>query len=272
MIPSALNSIKFKVALSLISLGLSLFWAVRAEGQTYHFKQYTANDGLPTNAVYGGIQDREGFIWFYTEHGVSRFDGQEFRNYTVKDGLPVNDVWHLAEDSQGRIWLNTFGTKLVAVEGDSVKTYYESTDPRFQRFELIINEHNLAIYERGTEQLLIPEGRGGVQQLPVPEILDSIPDYLLLPCSRDTFLQFHKSLSQFTLVANNGFRESYLLDKKDAATWSRLNYDHQQSRTCWKNNSLSGLIGTASCTIFPYRPENYSTSASNRFLAKPLIC
>lgn len=234
MIPSALNSIKFKVALSLISLGLSLFWAVRAEGQTYHFKQYTANDGLPTNAVYGGIQDREGFIWFYTEHGISRFDGQEFRNYTVKDGLPVNDVWHLAEDSQGRIWLNTFGTKLVAVEGDSVKTYYESTDPRFQRFELIINEHNLAIYERGTEQLLIPEGRGGVQQLPVPEILDSIPDYLLLPCSRDTFLQFHKSLSQFTLVANNGFRESYLLDKKDAATWSRLNYDHQQSRTCWK--------------------------------------
>ncbi|MCR9099966.1 MAG: histidine kinase [bacterium] len=233
MIPSALNSINVKVALSLMSLGLSLFWAVRAEGQTYHFKQYTANDGLPTNAVYGGIQDREGFIWFYTEHGISRFDGREFRNYTVKNGLPVNDVWHLAEDSQGRIWLNTFGTKLVAVEGDSVKTYYESTDPRFRRFELIINEHDLTIYERGTEQLLIPDGQGGVQQLPVPEILDSIPDYLVLPCSRDTFLQFHKSLSQITLVANNGFRESYLLDKQDAATWSRLSYDHQQSRTCW---------------------------------------
>jgi ligand-binding sensor domain-containing protein len=234
MIPSALNSINVKVALSLMSLGLSLFWAVRAEGQTYHFKQYTANDGLPTNAVYGGIQDREGFIWFYTEHGISRFDGREFRNYTVKNGLPVNDVWHLAEDSQGRIWLNTFGTKLVAVEGDSVKTYYESTDPRFRRFELIINEHDLTIYERGTEQLLIPDGQGGVQLLPVPEILDSIPDYLVLPCSRDTFLQFHKSLSQITLVANNGFRESYLLDKQDAATWSRLSYDHQQSRTCWK--------------------------------------
>jgi ligand-binding sensor domain-containing protein len=233
MIPSALNSINVKVALSLMSLGLSLFGAVRAEGQTYHFKQYTANDGLPTNAVYGGIQDRDGFIWFYTEHGISRFDGQEFRNYTVKDGLPVNDVWHLAEDSQGRIWLNTFGTKLVAVEGDSVKAYYESTDPRFRRFELIINEHDLVIYERGTEQLLIPDGQGGIQQLPVPEILDSLPDYLLLPCSRDTFLQFHKSLSQITLVANNGFRESYLLDKQDAATWSRLNYDQQQSRTCW---------------------------------------
>jgi ligand-binding sensor domain-containing protein len=233
MIPSALNSIKLKVALSIVSLGLSLFWAVIAEGQTYHFKQYTANDGLPTNAVYGGIQDREGFIWFYTEHGISRFDGQEFRNYTVKNGLPVNDVWHLAEDSQGRIWLNTFGTKLVAVEGDSVKTYYESTDPRFRRFELIINEHDLTIYERGTEQLLIPDSQGGVQLLPVPEILDSIPDYLVLPCSRDTFLQFHKSLSQITLVANNGFRESYLLDKQDAATWSRLNDDHRQSRTCW---------------------------------------
>jgi len=233
MIVNALNSIGLKVALSLMSLGLCLLGAVRADGQTYHFKQYTANEGLPTNAVYGGIQDRKGFIWFYTEHGVSRFDGQEFRNYTVEDGLPVNDVWYLAEDRQGRIWLNTFGTKLVAIEGDSVKTYYESTNPRFQRFEFILNNHNLAIYERGTGQLLIPDSLGGVQRLPVPEILDSIPDYLLLPCSRDTFLQFHKSLSKINLIANSGFRESYLLNKQDAATWSRLNYDHRQSRTCW---------------------------------------
>lgn len=228
-----MNSKKLKVALSLMGLGLSLLWAVSADGQTYHFKQYTANNGLPTNAVYGGIQDQKGFIWFYTEHGVSRFDGQEFRNYTVEDGLPVNDVWYLAEDRQGRIWLNTFGTKLVAIEDDSVKTYYESTDPHFQRFDFFANDQDLAIYEKGTGQLLIPDSQGELQRLPVPKVIDSIPDYLLLPCSRDTFLQFHKSLSQITLIANGGFRESYLLDKQDAATWRRLNHNHRHSRTYW---------------------------------------
>ena len=178
-----MNSKKLKVALSLMGLGLSLLWAVSADGQTYHFKQYTANDGLPTNAVYGGIQDQKGFIWFYTEHGVSRFDGQEFRNYTVEDGLPVNDVWYLAEDRQGRIWLNTFGTKLVAIEDDSVKTYYESTDPHFQRFDFLANDQDLAIYEKGTGQLLISDSQRGLQRLPVPKVIDSIPEYLLLRCN-----------------------------------------------------------------------------------------
>ena len=54
--------------------------------------------------VYDLIQDRNGYIWFGTNAGVSRFDGYHFENFSTKDGLANNDVFRLMEDSQGRIW------------------------------------------------------------------------------------------------------------------------------------------------------------------------
>jgi ligand-binding sensor domain-containing protein len=90
--------------------------AFPAFAQTYSYRHYTVEDGLPTNYVYGGLQDSRGYIWFYTEKGVSRFDGYEFRNFTTEDGLPTNDVWQLVEDSQGRMWVGCFGGKFVAID------------------------------------------------------------------------------------------------------------------------------------------------------------
>ena len=53
-------------------------------GQQLHFQRYGIKEGL----VHSGtgsreviIQDREGFLWFSTHHGISRFDGIEFKNF-----------------------------------------------------------------------------------------------------------------------------------------------------------------------------------------------
>lgn len=78
------------------------------EGQDTYFNHYTEFSGLPGSIVYKSIQDHKGFLWFATNKGISRFDGEEFINFTVKDGLPDNDILGLYEDSKGRIWLETF--------------------------------------------------------------------------------------------------------------------------------------------------------------------
>ena len=44
-------------------------------------------DGLPSGSVMRIYQDRDGFLWFGTWVGVSRFDGQNFVTYSMKDGL-----------------------------------------------------------------------------------------------------------------------------------------------------------------------------------------
>ena len=88
--------------------------------QSYHYHQYTIEDGLPTDAVYGAMQDSKGYIWIFTEKGISKFDGYDFKTFTMADGLPSNDVWGLTEDSQGRIWVQTFSKQLVYIKEDSI--------------------------------------------------------------------------------------------------------------------------------------------------------
>ncbi|MFN5849438.1 MAG: two-component regulator propeller domain-containing protein, partial [Chitinophagales bacterium] len=41
-------------------------------------KQYTIDDGLPSNSIYSCALDSSGYLWFGTDNGLSRFDGKHF--------------------------------------------------------------------------------------------------------------------------------------------------------------------------------------------------
>jgi len=69
-------------------------------------------DGLAGNNVYCALQDSNGYLWFGTETGVSRYNGREFENFYMGDGLADNEIFRIDEDSQGRIWFSAFNTKL----------------------------------------------------------------------------------------------------------------------------------------------------------------
>ena len=55
--------------------------AVQCAAQQPVFNHYSVDDGLPSNTVYNITQDSQGYLWFATGIGVSRFDGHEFRNF-----------------------------------------------------------------------------------------------------------------------------------------------------------------------------------------------
>ncbi|SEW35442.1 Two component regulator propeller [Chitinophaga sp. YR573] len=76
-------------------------------GQGLMIRNYNVKDGLANATVYSAVQDKEGFIWFATPTGVSKFDGKRFRNYSKKDGLTDNDVVKLYADFKGRVWFFT---------------------------------------------------------------------------------------------------------------------------------------------------------------------
>lgn len=76
-------------------------------GQGLVIRNYNVKDGLANATVYNAVQDKEGFVWFATPTGVSKFDGRRFRNYTKRDGLTDNNVLKLAADSRGRVWFFT---------------------------------------------------------------------------------------------------------------------------------------------------------------------
>jgi ligand-binding sensor domain-containing protein len=72
------------------------------------FKHLTIESGLPSNMVYDCFQDSKGFMWFATDAGISKYNGQTFVNFTILDGLKDNENFQIREDSQGRIWFLSF--------------------------------------------------------------------------------------------------------------------------------------------------------------------
>ena len=56
------------------------------------FKRYTTADGLPNNTILRMLEDKQGYLWFSTYNGISKFDVQKktFRNFSQSDGLQSN--------------------------------------------------------------------------------------------------------------------------------------------------------------------------------------
>ncbi|UEG48986.1 histidine kinase [Ferruginibacter lapsinanis] len=97
-----------KYFLILLQIALSL----TLTAQEYNYVHYDTKNGLAGSHVYSMCQDNDGFIWFGTDYGLSRFDGKNFKTYTVKDGLPDNDVLELFTDTKNRVWIGTFSSEV----------------------------------------------------------------------------------------------------------------------------------------------------------------
>ncbi|NNE29741.1 MAG: histidine kinase [Saprospiraceae bacterium] len=95
--------------------GISSF----CNGQQYPWINFTTEDGLPTNYVYGAMQIGD-YIWVYTEDGLCRYDGLEFVNYTTKDGLPDNDIFMLEKGMDEKGTISTFNPTFTRIENDSL--------------------------------------------------------------------------------------------------------------------------------------------------------
>ena len=102
-------------------LQLSFFFIVAVcFGQQTNNINYTIDDGLPSNVIYGVIQDDEGFMWFGSDSGLIKYDGYEFTTYTPKDGLPDIEILKFFKDTTGRIWFYTLNGKLGFLHKGSI--------------------------------------------------------------------------------------------------------------------------------------------------------
>lgn len=86
-------------------------------------RQFTTLDGLPSSQIYQVIEDRKGYLWFATDHGVSRYNGYEFKIFSSAEGLSDNTVFKLFIDSKERMWMQTFSGQLFYIENEVVKPF-----------------------------------------------------------------------------------------------------------------------------------------------------
>src|SRR5207253_7258580 len=96
------------VAVPCLALAL-LLDARSVSAQQLPVRTYTTADGLPRDLLLRIVRDSQGFLWFCTGDGLSRFNGYEFTNYGVEQGLPNPVINGLLETRRGVYWVATNG-------------------------------------------------------------------------------------------------------------------------------------------------------------------
>ncbi len=100
-----------KVTAFVLAVTSSNPYVVQAQRAELNFTHLTTDHGLSHNSVIAVIQDQRGFMWFGTQDGLNRFDGQNFRHYRNIQGdstsLSDSFIISLIEDSDGVIWIGT---------------------------------------------------------------------------------------------------------------------------------------------------------------------
>ncbi|MFZ5552032.1 MAG: two-component regulator propeller domain-containing protein [Bacteroidota bacterium] len=96
------NILFFVLAVMLPAFGFS---------QEYKFKHIGKQQGLSQSRVNCILQDKNGFIWFGTDDGLNKYNGQRIEVYKndSKNEKTISDNWIncLYEDDNGTLWIGT---------------------------------------------------------------------------------------------------------------------------------------------------------------------
>lgn len=165
-----------------------LLFTICIKAQSYNFINYTPKDGLAGSTVYTMCQDKDGFMWFGTENGLSRFDGTHFKNFTIKDGLPDNEVIKVYPDSKGRVWIGTFSKEIC---------YYYAGK--------IYNTHNNSLLK----DLKLDNNIEGIYESSYQYICISTRKKIILITPQDSILRYNKSSIYFDGTIDGSVFEFY---------------------------------------------------------------
>ena len=142
-------------------------------------------------------KDSRGIIWFGTQYGLYRYDGQNFQHFDEKSGLPFRQIMEIYEDSEGWFWLYRSCKRKPNCEKNlaffhplrqEVKTFEErfGTGISIEPYEIegIFQSHS-KIYFTANQKLFIWSSDTGIREFPIkgievtPKIWTQIEDDLL---------------------------------------------------------------------------------------------
>ncbi len=125
-------------------------------------ENYTTQQGLSQNAVYEILQDNIGFIWFGTQDGLNRFNGNDFTifHHYAFDTTSISHSFinGIYEDSQNRLWICTEGgLSLFKKSNETFINYFhddENPESINDNYVWTILEDTQGIYWVGTKKRL----------------------------------------------------------------------------------------------------------------------
>jgi ligand-binding sensor domain-containing protein/serine phosphatase RsbU (regulator of sigma subunit) len=89
-------------------------------------KFLSLKQGMKSNSVISIEEDHHGNLWFGTDEGVSRYNGENFIHITEKEGLSSNNVSSILEDSHGNLWFGTLTGGVSMYDGNTFTHFTEN--------------------------------------------------------------------------------------------------------------------------------------------------
>ena len=165
---------------TLLVLASCFFMQHSLYSQEFIYNKFSEEEGLPSNDVYDVHLASDGLMWFATDNGVSRFDGNSFTNYNVSNGLPTNSVLKIYEDHEGRLWFLAYNGMLSYYEKGELITYeYNDTlvkyfhDNYFNKIYIDSCSGILLSPRHGSYGYISSEGRLSTRDELIPTRVDS---------------------------------------------------------------------------------------------------
>ncbi|WP_299435741.1 two-component regulator propeller domain-containing protein [uncultured Aquimarina sp.] len=140
---------------------------------TYNIKSYNVFNGLSNNWVSDIFQDEDGFMWFATQYGLNRFDGQSYEKYTYTSKNPKsltgNWVRSILQLSDGKLYIGTLGGGIDILDPHS-GVFENLEELESEKDILMVN--NLTKY--GKENLWISSTSGAYKYTPKSQTLKRV--------------------------------------------------------------------------------------------------
>jgi len=243
----------------LSQLTFLLFLSIEIFAQSPHpyFHNFTTADGLPSSEVHYVLEDDQGYMWFATDNGVSKFDGYSFKNFGPKEGLKHPVAFYLQKAPDGIIWIATLNGHLYFVKGDEIFPFGQNEviekysqkgntlfdfyiDPSTEtKYISIIGSGVLAFYKNGAFQHL-PKTNRRISLIRDDELMAGISTIVINRdlIKNDTAYPLPDSLEIIvdTIVSKEGAHK----EKGIAANFGRLNFK-QSEDLFFINNSFFRL-------------------------------
>jgi ligand-binding sensor domain-containing protein len=154
--------VMFRMAILLLAGSINCVAQFREFSNQIYFKHFTTDDGLSEASVNCILKDSQGFLWFGTENGLNRFNGNQFKVFAFNEldstSLSDNTILSLSETKDG-MWvgtsdnLNYYNRHLETFKSYSLKgeEYYICSELKFDnkknRLWIAADQHGLCFID-----------------------------------------------------------------------------------------------------------------------------
>jgi len=109
--------------LQIVGIVVFIAGSISLYSQQYYERNFTIDDGLPSNTVRAVFKDSRRIMWIGTSAGLTRFNGREFTVYNSSNGLAAENIFDITEDNKGNLWIGGMGGGISMFDSKKFTNY-----------------------------------------------------------------------------------------------------------------------------------------------------